>query len=108
MQESIHDLGHLCDEGRIGIVTIARDRVFDTRVRKALSQCVIVRAEMLWSEMGAVRYELYSPDFPALGVAVAPPSPYLLYEDGAGEVRWSFDSNIDQLRNAGFIVFSTR
>lgn len=107
MQESIHDLGHLCDEGRIGQVTIARDRVFDTRVRKALSQCVIVRAEMLWSEMGAVRYELYSPDFPALGPAVIA-LPYLLYEDAAGDVRWSFDSNIDQLRNAGFTVFSTR
>jgi hypothetical protein len=92
---SVNDLAHLKEEGRWGVILIRDQYMLDSRVRAFLGQCIIFRAEFLWSSR-AVQYEILHPNLPANEHwAHIETTRFRVYETADGKVR--FCSGTDTL-----------
>jgi hypothetical protein len=84
---SVNDLSYLKEEGRWGMILIQDKYLLDSRVRAFLGQCIIFRAEFLWSSK-AVKYEILHPDLPASSLWDAVENKRVrVYETADGKVR---------------------
>lgn len=87
---SSDSLQYIRDERRKGIFRIRNEHVFNVHVRKALAQCLIVRAECRF-DCDAIEYIAYCPDFAPVpqGCEI---TKYRLYMRPDGVVCWgTFD-----------------
>jgi hypothetical protein len=81
------DLQYLQDENRVGKFIIAQKYVLDSRIRKALSQCVILRAEQRFDLHNSIEYIAYCPSF-SPSSHFHEPNVYYLFESDDGFIRW--------------------
>jgi hypothetical protein len=90
---SVNDLAYLKEEGRWGVILIRDQYVLDSRIRAFLGQCIIFRAEFLWSSR-AVQYEILHPDLPANEHwATSEAGRLRVYETADGKIRFHSGKN---------------
>lgn len=99
MGDSLH---YLRKENRRGEFLIREKNILNARVRKAIAQCVIVRAEYAYS-LDAMRYEAYCPDFDQVENGCESPK-YQLYLRVDGRVCWRKHDNNYSLSDVGAVI----